>query len=75
MNRLQKIISKPEKLGIGLISGTSLDGVDAALVRIKNSGVETKVELIRFITFPYPEGLREKLLEISTPGKGSVDEI
>jgi len=75
MNRLQKIISKPEKLGIGLISGTSLDGVDAALVRIKNSGLETKVELIRFITFPYPEGLREKLLEISTPGKGSVDEI
>jgi len=72
MNRLQKIISKPEKLGIGLISGTSLDGVDAALVRIKNSGLETKARLIEFITFPYPAGLKEKLLEISNAGLVSV---
>ncbi len=75
MNHLQEIISKPEKLSIGLISGTSLDGVDAALVKIKNSGLETKARLIEFITFPYPEGLKEKLLEISTPDKGTVNEI
>lgn len=75
MNHLQEIISKPEKLSMGLLSGTSLDGVDTALVRIKNHGLETEIKLVEFITFPYPEGLKAKLLEISTPSKGSVDEI
>jgi len=75
MNHLQEIISKPEKLAIGLLSGTSLDGVDAALVNIRNHGLEVKVKLVDFFTFSYPEGLKAKLLEISTRGKGSVNEI
>ena len=75
MRTIQEIQQKDEKLSIGLISGTSLDGVDAALVRIKKSGLETKVELIYFMTLPYPRGLKEKLLEISTAGNGSVDDI
>lgn len=44
-------------LGIGLMSGTSLDGVDAALV----SFVDTRVELLKFITLPYSEDFKEKL--------------
>lgn len=75
MRTIQEIQQKSEKLSIGLMSGTSLDGVDTALVRIKKTGLEAKVELIHFITHPYPEGFKEKLLEISTPGKGSVDDI
>ncbi len=75
MKTIQEVQQKDEKLSIGLMSGTSLDGVDAALVRIKNSGFDTKVELVGFVTFPYPEGLKEGLMEISTPGKGSVDEV
>ena len=75
MRTIQEIQQKSEKLSIGLMSGTSLDGVDTALVRIKKTGLEAKVELIHFITHPYPEGFKEKLLEISTTGKGSVDDI
>ncbi|MFQ5709073.1 MAG: anhydro-N-acetylmuramic acid kinase [bacterium] len=75
MNRLQKLFTKQEKHAVGLISGTSLDGVDAALVRIKNHGLATELELLHFITMPYPAPLKEKLLELSTPGQGSVDEI
>lgn len=75
MRTIQDVQQKDERLAIGLISGTSLDGVDAALVRIKNAGLETKVELLFFMTFPYPKGLKEKLLEISTPGKGTVDRM
>lgn len=74
-NRLQTIVSKPEKLAIGLMSGTSMDGVDAALVKILSHEADTRIELIDFITFSYPNGLKRKLLEISTPGKSSVDEI
>ncbi len=75
MQALQNIWSKNPRLAVGLMSGTSLDGVDAALVTIFNHGVQTKVELRHFITFPYPPGLKEKILEISTPGRGSVDQI
>ena len=75
MHPLIKLINKNEKLVIGLISGTSMDGIDAALVVVKNSGINTNVELISFQTLPYPHQLRDELLEISEPGQGSVDKI
>jgi anhydro-N-acetylmuramic acid kinase len=75
MNYLQNILTKRQKLVIGLISGTSMDGVDAALVNIKNQGIDTKLELMNFLIHPYPNGLKEKILENSTPGVGRVDEL
>ncbi len=75
MTRLQQIHAKSERLVLGLMSGTSVDGVDAALIKIKNSGVQTQLEVLRFITFPYPPGCKEKILEVSAPGRGAVDDI
>ncbi|MFQ5751791.1 MAG: anhydro-N-acetylmuramic acid kinase [bacterium] len=75
MHRLNKIFSKKIKLTVGLMSGTSMDGVDAALVEIQNQGLQTELELVHFLTLPYPDGLKEKILEYSTPGQGSVDQI
>jgi len=75
MNPLQRIQAKPERLIVGLMSGTSIDGVNAALVKIKHSGLQTHLDLLRFITFPYPSGCTEKILEISTSGRSSVDDI
>jgi anhydro-N-acetylmuramic acid kinase len=43
---------------IGLISGTSLDGCDAALIRIEGE----KVEPAAFVTLPMKEAMREKIL-------------
>ena len=60
---------------IGLMSGTSADGVDAALVDISDRGGKIKVRLISFITRPYPEKLRRRLLAISEPGAGSAAEL
>ena len=57
------------------MSGTSLDGVDAALVEIHNSGLDTRVELLHFVTHPYPAGLKETLLQISAPDGGSTAEV
>lgn len=39
-------------LAVGLMSGTSLDGIDAALVEIKGCDESTKVELKKFATYP-----------------------
>jgi len=57
------------------MSGTSADGVDAALVDISDRGGKIKVRLISFITRPYPEKLRRRLLAISEPGAGSAAEL
>lgn len=75
MQRLIAIRNKPEKLAIGLMSGTSVDGIDAALVKIKNHGLQTELQLLHFLTYPYPDGLQKVILENSTPGKGSVEQI
>ena len=45
-------------LAIGLMSGTSLDGVDACLVDIKNG----KFKLLDFITYPYEASLKERIM-------------
>lgn len=60
---------------IGLLSGTSIDGIDAALVEIKGYGLETQVNLLCFETYPFPEGVKERILEISSPETGRVDQI
>jgi anhydro-N-acetylmuramic acid kinase len=75
MNRLRALAQKKEKLVLGLISGTSADGIDAALVRIIAAGLESKLQLLAFETYPYPRELRERVLAASLPGRGSVDEI
>ncbi len=72
---LLKISCKNNKLAIGLMSGTSLDGVDAALVEISGCGTNTKINQLGFITFPFPPGLKDLLLENSTPNRGNVTDI
>jgi anhydro-N-acetylmuramic acid kinase len=75
LHPLIKLINKDQKLVVGLMSGTSMDGIDSVLVKIKNSGIRTEIELINFQTFPYPDQLRDELLEISQPGQGAIDKI
>src|SRR5713101_2486125 len=53
---------------IGLMSGTSADGVDAALADIRGTGHDLKITLQAFRTFPYPTAFRERLLQAMTGG-------
>ncbi|MGG0333852.1 anhydro-N-acetylmuramic acid kinase AnmK [Priestia aryabhattai] len=46
---------------VGLMSGTSLDGIDAALVQIEGSGYESKVKLLHFITMPFSSQLKREI--------------
>jgi anhydro-N-acetylmuramic acid kinase len=50
------------RYGIGLMSGSSCDGVDAALVRLRGSGSTLQVSLTDFATTRYPTGFRTRLL-------------
>lgn len=64
--------SKAEKWVIGLMSGTSLDGVDAALVRLSGCGLDTKVELVHFASRAYDPEIRERLKELCTRERSDV---
>ena len=71
---LSDIMQKNEKLVIGLMSGTSADGVDAALVRITGHGSKTKVEQLAFVSPPYTEEVRALILKMATGDFGGTKE-
>ncbi len=75
MSNLTTLATRSEKIVVGLMSGTSVDGVDAALVRIKYHGIDTEVTLLNFHTLDYPQGLQQAILENSKPGAGHVDDL
>ena len=49
---------------IGLMSGTSIDGIDAALVEVNGTESDLKVELLAGETFAYPQALRTEILAV-----------
>lgn len=53
---------------IGLMSGTSADGVDAALVDIGVERGQLRVEVLAHATEPYPPGLRDRVLRVASAG-------
>lgn len=62
-------------IAIGLMSGTSLDGLDIALCDIQGVDYETKIELIAFDSIDMPDEMRNKILKVSDPQTSSVDDI
>lgn len=68
-------VNKPSRLVIGLMSGTSLDGVDAAVVKVEGSGLETKAELVGYTTLPYDDRVREKLKELCSVEHSDVAKV
>lgn len=61
LESLYKIAQKPSRTIIGLMSGTSLDGLDVALCEISGSGENTEVKLIQFDTVAYAEDIKSEI--------------
>lgn len=59
---LDAIRNKTTRFVVGLMSGTSCDGVDAALVRIKGTGPTMVIKLVEFKSFPFPPPFKLRLM-------------
>lgn len=75
MQEFYELLKAEKKYIIGLMSGTSVDGIDAAIVEIRGHGLETAVDLIAFETFPFPPEVPQRILALCQPDTGRVDDI
>ena len=57
---------EPTRLAVGCMTGTSLDGLDAALVRITGSGLSMQAELLGHHAVTLPQGLRSTLMSLAS---------
>ncbi len=64
IDKLYLIAGKQRRLIVGLMSGTSMDGLDIALCGITGSGKDTALEVLRFDTKSYPPAFRSRVREV-----------
>ncbi|MBZ5668933.1 MAG: anhydro-N-acetylmuramic acid kinase [Acidobacteriia bacterium] len=67
--------SRGARLVVGLISGTSMDGIDAALVRISGPATQPRVRLLGFETYRYSAPVRRRILRIAAGEAATAGEI
>lgn len=72
---IMNFFEKQKKIAIGLMSGTSVDGIDAALVEIDGNGSNTKIRLIEYISVPYKDNIQKRIFELFNVETSSVDKI
>jgi anhydro-N-acetylmuramic acid kinase len=70
-NRIREIAARNKIRVAGLMSGTSVDGVDVTVVDI----TRRKVQLLAFDVFPYPTALRREILRLCRPESSRLDNI
>jgi anhydro-N-acetylmuramic acid kinase len=68
---IQNIADKDSLLAAGLMSGTSMDGIDAALVRLRAD----EAELVGFESSPYPDALRASLRDLAFGDPCSAEDV
>ena len=75
MGSIFRLFEKSEKIIIGILSGTSLDGVDVVLTKISGFGETSKIEVMDFYTNPYPAEMKQYILKCSSKDDSSVEDI
>ena len=59
----------------GIMSGTSADGIDVALVDVRGSGFKTRFELVAHRAFAFPVKVRQFILATMNAGSASVADL
>jgi anhydro-N-acetylmuramic acid kinase len=74
-NILQHPAKHDARLAVGLMSGTSMDGVDAALVRLAGPPDQPRVRLLAFDTLPYPPEVKRWIMQVAAGEPTTAGEI
>src|SRR5437868_1517110 len=75
IQRLYDIAQKSSRLIIGLMSGTSLDGLDIALCRITGTGRETKLDLLHFETVGYSAAIKKDIQSVFAKQQINLEDL
>lgn len=66
---------KTSRLVVGLVSGTSVDGIDAALVRIEGDPLQPRIDLLGFYESTFTPAVRDAVFAAFRPETSSVEEL
>lgn len=72
---IEKLSGKQSFLAAGLMSGTSMDGIDVALVRLSTPPESAAAELVGFGTTPYPDELKSALRDVAFGEQCSAEDL
>lgn len=75
IQQLFTIAGKPKRLILGLMSGTSLDGLDIALCSIEGSGGNTKLKLLQFDTIPYSDDFKQEVKNVFSKKEVNLEKL
>lgn len=75
MRHLRLFVTRKKKKVLGVLSGTSVDAVDIALVEISGYGSKTKLKVIDFQAFPINPLIKDYILKTSTVTSGNVENV
>jgi anhydro-N-acetylmuramic acid kinase len=75
ISNLHQIALKNKRTIIGLMSGTSLDGLDIALCEIEGFGTNTKIEIKHFETVSYEPSFKGKIKEIFSKHEVDLEKV
>lgn len=75
LDRLYAIGTKRKRNVVGLMSGTSVDAIDAVLVEITGHASRARIREIRFDSFPFPAEIRTRVNTLFDKNKANIEEI
>lgn len=75
ISNLYHIAQKNERIIIGLMSGTSLDGLDVALCSFTGSGLNTKIDLLQFETVPYDDDFKNEIKNVFSKKEVDLEKL
>ncbi|RYF89509.1 MAG: anhydro-N-acetylmuramic acid kinase [Chitinophagaceae bacterium] len=75
IEKLYRIGGKPVRRIIGLMSGTSVDGLDVALCEFTGTGMDTSIDLVEFVTVPYPVDYKNEIASIFSKKQVDLEKL